>query len=82
MVYFETMSISADQNNVACHALVHHKTRTVCRIVRTLRTGTIQEREKRRVTIINNKSDILEIYLMTYRKKNRKEKVQQKGNIS
>ncbi len=65
MIYFKTMSNYADQTNVACPALVHHKTRAIYRLVKILRIGTIQEREKKRVTITNNKSDTLGIYLMT-----------------
>jgi hypothetical protein len=64
-VYFETMSIYADHSNVACHAPIHYKTTAIYRIVRTLRIGTVQEREKKSIPITNNKSDKLGIYLMT-----------------
>ncbi len=59
------MSTYADHSNVACHGPVHHKTTAIYRIVRTLRIGTVQEREKKSIPITNNKSDTLGIYLMT-----------------
>ncbi len=65
MVYFKTMSNYADQTNVAFYGLVHHKTRAIYRILKILRIGTIQERQKKRVTRTNNRSDTLGIYLMT-----------------
>ncbi len=44
------------QTNVAYHALVHHKTPAIYRIVRTLKIRTIQEREKKRIPMTNNRT--------------------------
>jgi hypothetical protein len=49
--------------------------------LRTLRIGTIQEREKKRMPIINNKRDTLGIYLMTDRIEERKRTTKRVGTI-
>ncbi len=54
------------------HALVHHKTTTIYRIVRTLRFGTIQERRKKRISIMGNESDTIGIYLSDHMKERKK----------
>jgi len=57
------MSTYADKTYVACHSPVHHVTASIYRIVSMVRLGTTQEREKKRITITNNKSETIGIHI-------------------